>query len=155
MTVDDMDLKILEFLQEDGRLPHATIGEKIGLTGPSVYSRIKRLEREGVIRGYTVLLNAEAMGRGLVAFIRLATQTTANEYQPFEEFVLNEPLIMECYDVDGEDSYILKVQTDTPQNLRALLSRLRGFPGVTRTVTSIALYTIKEAGSSGLNITKN
>ena len=60
----------------------------------------------------------------------------------------DEPEILECHDVDGEDCYILKARTESPQSLRGLISRLRRFPQVTRTTTSIALLTIKEAGTT-------
>ncbi len=153
MTLDDIDLKIIRLLEMDGRLSHAAIGKEIGLTGPSVYARVQRMEREGIIRGYTTLLDAAKMGRGLVAFVRVSTNAPV-EGQDIEEFISHEPQIAEAYDVDGEDSYILKIQTDTPQSLRDLLSQIRRLPGVTRTVTSISLFTVKEAGTNGLNITR-
>ncbi|HEX2915125.1 MAG TPA: Lrp/AsnC family transcriptional regulator [Chloroflexia bacterium] len=150
MILDEVDLKILELLQENGRLSHTAIGNQIGLTGPSVYSRVQRLERDGVIKGYAALLDAEKVGRGLAAFVRVGTLASADIDSPFEQFVLNEPQIIECHDVDGEDSYILKVRTSSPQTLRTLLARLRSIPGVTRTITSISLITIKEPGTAGL-----
>ena len=66
--------------------------------------------------------------------------------QAFEGFIRQQPNILECHDVSGEDSYMLKVRTDSPASLRRLLSRIRKFPGVERTVTSISLFTIKESG---------
>jgi Lrp/AsnC family leucine-responsive transcriptional regulator len=145
--LDAIDLKIIELLQKDGRLSHAAIGKEIGLTGPSVYSRIQRLEREGIIEGYTVLLNPAKMGRGLVALVRVDMQNVSGNYTPFEsfeEFTRREPEIVECYDVAGEDSYILKVRTASPEQLRDLLKRIYTHNGVNRTITSIALATIKE-----------
>lgn len=152
MTLDDIDIKILELLQEDGRQSHAAIGKATDLTGPAVYARIQRLEREGVIKGYSVLLDAEKIGRPLAAFVRIGTIANADIDSPFEQFVLSEPQILECHDVDGEDSYILKVRTTTPRSLRDLLAKIRAIPGVTRTVTSISLITIKEPGTAGLLI---
>jgi Lrp/AsnC family leucine-responsive transcriptional regulator len=149
MTLDDIDLKILDLLCQDGRLSHTAIGKKIDLTGPAVYARIQRLERERIIEGYVVRLNAEKIGRGLAAFIRIVIQESIEGVQRFEEFVLQEPQILECHDVSGEDSYILKVRTASPQTLRALLAQLRSLPGVTHSVTSIALATIKEEALRG------
>ncbi len=146
--LDAIDLKILQILQEDGRQSLAALGKAVDLTGPSVYARLQRMEREGVIRGYTALLNPERLGQGLVAFIRVTTHASADENQIFEQFVVGEPQILECHDIDGEDSYMLKVRTSSPQALRELLSRIRGVPSVTRTLTSIALFTIKDNGSS-------
>jgi Lrp/AsnC family leucine-responsive transcriptional regulator len=144
VVLDDIDLKILDLLCQDGRLSHAAIGKKIDLTGPAVYARIQRLEREGVIEGYIARVNPEKIGRGLVAIVRILIQESVEGVQRFEEFVLQEPQILECHDVSGEDSYILKVRTVSPQTLRALLAQLRCLPGVTHSVTSIALATIKE-----------
>src|SRR5581483_7324058 len=144
MTIDDIDLKILDLLCQDGRLSHTAIGKKIDLTGPAVYARIQRLEREGVIEGYVARVNPEKIGRGLAAIVRIVIQESVEGVKRFEEFVLQEPQILECHDVSGEDSYILKIRTSSPQTLRALLAQLRCLPGVTHSVTSIALATIKE-----------
>jgi Lrp/AsnC family leucine-responsive transcriptional regulator len=149
MTLDDIDWKILDLLCQDGRLSHTAIGKKIDLTGPAVYARIQRLEREGFIEGYTARVNAEKIGRGLAAFVRVVIQESVEAVQHFEEFVLQEPQILECHDVSGEDSYILKVRTASPQTLRALLAQMRCLPGVTHSVTSIALATIKEEALQG------
>ena len=145
--LDDIDLKIIELLQKDGRLSHAAIGKETGLTGPSVYARIQRMEREGIIEGYTVRLNPEKVGRGLVALVRVDTNNVSGDYTPFErfeEFTRQEPEILECFDVAGEDSYILKIRTGSPERLRELLKKIYTLPGVNRTITSIALATIKE-----------
>ena len=147
--LDEVDLEILRLLQADGRATHAAIGKVVGLTGSSVYSRVRRLERVGVIRGYTTLIDPGALGQSLVAYMRVGTHADADEQGPFEEFVRGEPQVLECHDVDGEDSYMVKIRTATPQTLRSLLVRIRALPGVTRTVTSIALLTIKEPAASG------
>ncbi len=144
MRLDRVDLKILELLHKDARLSHAMIGKAVGMTGPSIYARIQRLERDGVIKNYSVVLDAEKIGLGLVAFIRAESQANIEGVELFEQFVLNEPQILECHDVDGQDSDILKVRTASPQTLRALISKIRSLPGITHTITSIALTTIKE-----------
>lgn len=78
----------------------------------------------------------------------MTTHADETEQEPFETFVLGEPQVLERHDVDGADSYLLKVRTAAPQTLRLLLARIRAIPGVTRTVTSIALQTIKEPAAS-------
>ncbi|MFJ9773006.1 Lrp/AsnC family transcriptional regulator [Kitasatospora sp. NPDC101157] len=146
--LDEVDLQILALLQEDGRATQAAIAKTVGLTGPSVYSRIRRMERDGVIRGYTALVDPRALRQDLVAYMRVGTYADEGEQEPFETFVRDEPQILECHDVDGEDSYVLKIRTASPQSLRSLLARVRAIPGVSRTVTSIALETIKEPTAS-------
>jgi len=147
MTFDDIDLKILDLLLKDGRIAHTAIGKEIDLSGPSVYARIQRMEREGIIKGYNVVLAPEKVGRGLAAFVRVRTQTPGYDSAAFERFLLEEEQILECHDVDGEDCYILKVRTTSTQSLQKLLATIRNFPGITRTVTTIALETLKEEGT--------
>jgi len=147
MTLDDIDLKILELLLQDGRMAHTAIGKETDLSGPSVYARIQRMEREGIIKGYAALLAPEKVGRGLAAFVRIRTQTPGYESEAFERFIQEEAQILECHDVDGEDCYILKVRTASTQSLQKLLETIRSFPGITRTVTTIALETLKEEGT--------
>ena len=147
MTFDDIDLKILDLLLADGRMSHTAIAKEIELSGPSVYARVQRLEREGVIKGYTTLLAPEKIGRGLAAFVRIRTQTPGYDSDVFERFIQEEEQILECHDIDGEDCYILKVRTASTQSLQKLLATIRGFPGITRTVTTIALETLKEEGT--------
>jgi len=147
MTLDDIDLKILDLLIEDGRISHTAIGKETDLSGPSVYARVQRLEREGVIKGYTAMLAPEKVGRGLAAFVRIRTQTPGYDENAFERFIQEEAQIVECHDIDGEDCYLLKVRTASTQSLQKLLETIRNFPGITRTVTTIALETLKEEGS--------
>jgi Lrp/AsnC family leucine-responsive transcriptional regulator len=147
MMLDDIDLNILNLLQQDGRISHTAIGKEIDLSSPSVYARIQRMEREGIIKGYTALLTPEKVGRGLAAFVRVRTQAPSYESDQFERFIREEDQIVECHDVDGEDCYILKIRTASTQSLQNLLATIRSFPGITRTVTTIALETLKEEGS--------
>lgn len=147
MTFDDIDLKIIDLLLSDGRMSHTAIGKETDLSGPSVYARVQRLEREGVIKGYTALLAPEKVGRGLAAFVRIRTQTPGYAEDVFESFIQEEAQIVECHDIDGEDCYLLKVRTTSTQSLQKLLETIRSFPGITRTVTTIALETLKEEGT--------
>jgi Lrp/AsnC family transcriptional regulator, leucine-responsive regulatory protein len=147
-NLDDKDFEILNILQRDARASHVAIGKEIGLTGPSVYSRIQRLEKTGVILGYTTQIDGEKVSQGLVAFVRLSVKTTAltGDEEDFTEYVLQEPNIIDCFDVDGEDSYILKVRAESPQHLRLIVAGIRAQPAVVSTITSIALLQIKDAG---------
>ena len=147
MTIDDIDLKILNLLLQDGRMSHTAIGKETDLSGPSVYARVQRLEREGIIKGYTALLAPEKVGRALAAFVRIRTQTPGYDSEVFERFIQQEEQIVECHDIDGEDCYILKVRTASTQSLQKLLATIRSFPGITRTVPAIALQPPKEEGT--------
>ena len=150
--MDSLDLEILSLIQNDARVAHASVGERLGLTAPAVHARIKRLEREGVIRGYLTSIDPLAVNQSVLAFVRVMNSSAGKNEQAFEGFIRQQPNILECHDISGEDSYMLKVRTDSPESLRRLLSRIRVFPGVERTVTSISLFTIKESGGPPLSV---
>jgi Lrp/AsnC family leucine-responsive transcriptional regulator len=142
--LDPIDLKILAMLEKDARLSNQAIGEEVGLTSSSVFERVKKLEKKGVIRGYTAVIDPAVVGRPITAFIRLmvgaqrGTRTVA-------EACRGEPEVLECHHVAGEDCYILKARTDTPQGLERLVERLRAESEVQRSVTAIVFSTAKES----------
>lgn len=146
MRLDDIDLKLLELLQHNGRTPHTALGKAVGLSSASVYARVQQLEQAGVIRGYTALLDVEKLGSQIVAFIHVLTRPNAEEYTLFERFVADEPSIVECHDVTGDDNYILKAHMASLDELRDLLARIRTLPPVAQTRTAISLARLKEQG---------
>ncbi|HVT10694.1 MAG TPA: Lrp/AsnC family transcriptional regulator [Fimbriimonadaceae bacterium] len=148
MQLDDLDQRILDLLGKDGRASHAAIGRELGMTGPAVYARVSRLEQAGLIRGYAARIDPRATGRQLLAFIRVSTRAHAEENTAFEAFVHEEERVVECHDVDGEDSYILKVRCASTEDLRSLIVVIRSLPQVIRTVTSIALKSMKDPEAS-------
>lgn len=154
--IDEIDFELLALLQRDARLSKAALGEKVGLTGPAVYARLQHLEEGGIIRQYTVLLEPKAINQNLVAFIRVLTNSVAlKDEDAFINYVQKEPRVLECHDVDGEDSYIVKVRTHSLEDLRLLVNELRALPNVSRTITSIAMVTLKEAGLTSQLKSKN
>src|SRR5215831_14602499 len=74
--MDALDLEILALIQNDARAAHASVGERLGLTAPAVHARIKRLEREGIIRGYLTSISPEAVKQTLLAFVRITNNST-------------------------------------------------------------------------------
>jgi Lrp/AsnC family leucine-responsive transcriptional regulator len=146
MRVDEIDLKLLELLQHNGRMAHTALGKAVGLSSASVYARVQQLEQAGVIKGYTALLDAEKLGNQIVAFVHVTTRPNAEEYTLFERFVADEATIIECHDVTGDDNYILKAHMASLDELRDLLARIRTLPPVTQTRTAISLARVKEQG---------
>ena len=144
MVLDDIDFKILTCLQQDGRMSHTAIARLVELSSPAVTARVLRMERDGLIKGYFALLDAKSVGQQLLAFVRVRTGASDEDSTAFVQYARLAPEILECHDVDGEDSYLLKVRTDSTHALRDLIVRLRSFPDVTRTITSIVLKTIRE-----------
>jgi Lrp/AsnC family leucine-responsive transcriptional regulator len=146
--IDQIDRQIISLLQEDARLSNAALAEKVGLTVSTVHERVKKLERKGIIRGYVALVDAEALGKPIVAFIRLNIGSTSADYLESKNSVQRvcqeEPDILECHGVAGEDCYILKVRAASPKDLEKLIERIRCNAQVSKTTTSIVLSTLKE-----------
>lgn len=145
VTLDHIDRKIIDLLQANARRTNAEIAEEVGLAAPSVFERIRKLEQRGVIRGYTVEVDPEALGKTLTAFIRL-TAAYDDRHAAGVEAIAADPDVLECYSVAGEDCFIIKTRVDSPGALEALIHRIRGRMTVLRSVTMIALSAIKEGG---------
>lgn len=139
--MDDKDRAILNILQRDDRTGYAEIGAQVKLAASSVFERVKRMERDGVIRSYGARLDPKALNRGVTAFVSVATRAASAEIVPrLSAF----PEVEDCYSIAGADSLLLKVRTGTTQDLETLLERMRSTPGVERTRTTIVLDTYLE-----------
>jgi Lrp/AsnC family leucine-responsive transcriptional regulator len=142
-TLDDTDRKILALLQRDARMTNAAIAAEVGLTAPSVFERVRKLEQRSVIRGYTVNVDPAALDKTLTAFIRLIVAYD-EKYATGIETLRNDPDVLECYHVAGDDCFILKTCVASPGELEALINHIRSKITVLRSVTMIALSAIKE-----------
>jgi Lrp/AsnC family leucine-responsive transcriptional regulator len=141
--IDDTDKKIISILQENARLSNAEIAEKVGLTASSVHERVKKLEKKGILKGYVAIVDAERLGKPMMAFIRLSVsnQTIRGTIQ---KLCATEQDILECHDVAGEDCYILKVRAEGPKQLERLLMAIKSKSDSIRSVTNIVLSSYKE-----------
>jgi len=147
--IDDIDRRILTLLQENARLSNAALAKEVGLTASTVHERVKKLEKKGIITGYVALVDAEAVGKPITAFIRLSVGVSTEGYVQSKNQVMNvclaEPDVLECHGVAGEDCYVLKVRAASPKALEKLVERIRCQAAVSRSVTSIVLSTFKES----------
>ncbi len=139
--LDRIDQEILRLLRLNGRRSNAEIAEEIGLSPSACHRRIRQLEDEGVIRGYTIVTgdNDEAQMVSVVVQVTLDRQT--EEYLArFEQAVRKHPEIKECFLMTGQVDYWLRVETESAASYERIhgevLSRL---PGVTRINSSIAM----------------
>jgi Lrp/AsnC family transcriptional regulator, leucine-responsive regulatory protein len=132
--LDRLDWRIIEQLQVNSRKPLAKLGREIGLSQPAISERVKRLEKAGVIEGYSARVNAHAVGLDLVAIARLKTsfQHLKACYQLFASM----PEVLEVHRVTGEDCFILKVIVPRAAQLESVVDRMAKYGSVT---TSIVL----------------
>lgn len=146
--IDGTDRQILTLLQQDARQSNAALAEQVGLTASTVHERVKKLERKGVIKGYSAMVDAELLGKPIAAFIRLTVDSLRESYVDSKNSVMEvcrkEPDILECHGVAGEDCYVLKVRVASPQALETLIERIRCNAPIVRTITSIVMSTFKE-----------
>ncbi len=150
--LDEIDLRILELLERDARLSNAALAAAVGLSASSVFERVKKLERQGVIKGHVAVVDPVAVGKPITAFIRAAIGASkeagyADSKNNVSRVCLEEPGILECHHVAGEDCYILKVRVAGPRELERLIERLRSDTDAQRSVTSIVLSTVKEGSA--------
>ena len=135
----DLDRRIVRLLSEDGRMSFTDLGRATGLSTSAIHQRVRRLEARGVIRGYAAVVDPEAVGLPLTAFISIRPiDASAPDDAP--DRLADVPEIEACHSVAGEESYILKVRVATPTALEALLARIRAAANVS-TRTTIVLST--------------
>lgn len=124
-------------------MPHSAIAKSVGLSGPAVHERVRKLEQLGVISGYCAVLDPELLLRPHVAFV-MVTLSEGNEFasdDPIVARICDEPDVLEFHRIAGEDCYLIKIRTATNKDMEKLLRRIRLIRGVARTRTTIVLST--------------
>ena len=134
--MDSIDKKILDLLQDNGRITVKEITQTISLTAPAVSERIKRMEKEGIIEGYTAIVDPKKIGRNVHALINVSIQPQDREN--LLNLVEQEPLVAECYHVTGDYSYLVRVDAHEIADLEKLIIK---FQKMGRTSTQIILST--------------
>ncbi len=143
---DEIDSIILARLQENGRIKRSELSTEVGLSLPSLSDRIRKLESKGIIEGYYAKLSRQALGYDLMALISVVMESSKN-YKKFIAHVNKHAEIIECYSILGEGSHMLKVVVKNRAALEKFLAKIQSWPGVTRTITSFVLSTIKETNN--------
>ncbi len=109
-TLDQTDLKILRILQQNARLTNKELAAQVNLSTTPVFERLKRLERNGYIKKYVAVLDAEKLNRGFIVFCNVKMRRLSKEIaRDFMERMLNIPEVTECYNISGQFDYMLKI----------------------------------------------
>ncbi len=140
---DATDRAILELLQENCKQPMAAIGQKVGLSAPSVLERVHKLEESGVITGYKAQVDAQRLGKDVTSFIGVAIEGPSAIGQ-IERGIQALDDVLECHHVTGTYSFMLKVKVENTGSLEQLIDKLRCIDGVVRTETLVVLSTVVE-----------
>lgn len=108
--LDAVDIKILEILQGDARITTKALADQLNLSTTPVFERVKRLEREGLIKKYVALVDNKKLGLRLIAFISISLTKHSRSYlEKFVKEVEQYPEVMECYHIAGNYDFLLKV----------------------------------------------
>jgi Lrp/AsnC family leucine-responsive transcriptional regulator len=142
--LDRTDRRILALLQADGRLSVAELARRVHLSATPCLERLRRLERDGYIRGYSAELDPARLGAGLIAFVEiLLDRTTPDVFNRFKEAVLSLDPVQECHMVAGGFDYLLKVRVADMAAYRGFLEQLAAIPGVQQTHTYVVMEEVK------------
>ena len=139
-TLDAVDRTILTALKANARIPYSDLAKLVGLSGPSVADRVKRLEQTGVITGYHATVAPAALGLGVVAIVGIEQSDDADQDEIADDLSELEE-VEDCWFVAGDESFILKVRVADIDALEKSLGRLRKIPGISSTHTTVVLST--------------
>ena len=145
--MDNLDRKILQVLQADSRTSLHDIGQAVGLSPSPCWGRIRKMEDAGVIEGYTVRLNAQALGLGETVLVQVTLDNHSdNTLEKFGETLASIPEVIEAWLVSGEYDYLLRIAVkDTKDYERLLRERLYKIKGIRHSQSSFVLRTLKKA----------
>jgi Lrp/AsnC family transcriptional regulator, leucine-responsive regulatory protein len=145
--LDPVGRKLLRALQENARLSFSELGRQLGLSGPAIAERVRKLEELEIITGYHAEINPAALGYGVMAFIRLTT--TTEKYPRVLELAQRLPEIRECHHVTGNEAFIMKVLATSIPQIESIIAQLSAYGA---TSTSIVLSSpVRKQGLEPVN----
>jgi Lrp/AsnC family leucine-responsive transcriptional regulator len=134
--LDDINRRLLNELQRDGRAAFAELGRRVGLSAPAVAERVGRLEREGVITGYRAEVDPRAIGYTLAAVVRI--RPFARQIHKIPEIAAQTAEIVECERITGEDCFLLRLHVRAMEDLEPVLDRFTPFGQTTTSIVHSA-----------------
>ncbi len=146
MKLDSADRRIIRELQSNGRLSNVELAGRVGLSDSPCLRRVRRLEMDGIIKGYNAVVDHHRVGLDIVAYIQVnLDQRSEANTDAFRDAVVNEPLIIECCALTGDYDYLLKVAAaDLDQFADLTLKRILRYPGVDSITSGLILEVLKE-----------
>ena len=141
-----IDRNILRALQKNGRISYAELSRQVGLSATPCMERVKKLEREGVIQGYTTLINPEYLDAALVVFVQVSLERTSKSiFEDFRKAAENLNEVQECYLLSGSFDYLIKARVADMDAYRKFLGEtLLTLPGVQESTSYVVMEQVKE-----------
>jgi Lrp/AsnC family transcriptional regulator of ectoine degradation len=145
MKLDKFDLKILEALQGDGRLPTARLADEVGLTSSPTWERVRKLEEAGILRGYHADVAVERLTQLTHIIVPVTLDThRAPDFRRFEQAIAAIPEIVECWAVGGEVDYVLRFVVSNIEAYQAAIERtLKADLGIERYWSYVVTKSVK------------
>lgn len=152
--MDNTDYKILQLLQEDGRLTHKEIANELNLTVTPTYERVKRLERDGYITKYVAILDQDKLRQSLVAFTHISLKEHAKSYiEKFEREIKEIREVVECYHIAGQFDFLLKIiVTDMKAYQSVVIDRLASMENIANVNSSFVMTEVQRSTAIPLPI---
>lgn len=141
--MDEIDRKILQFIQRKGEASLAEIGKEADLSQSATNERIRKLEAGGAIRGWQAVVSPAAAGCPVLAFVHLRLRAGKDE-DAFRKWVRRNPAVMECHQVTGAWTHLVKLRLPDLAALSAVVDELRGMPSVSGFDATLGVATQKE-----------
>ncbi len=141
--IDEFDERILQELQNDGRISNTELASRIGLSPSACLRRVQELERSGIIMGYKAVVNKSLLGIGFTAYITVGLSVhTKKSQRDFEKAIVQSPEVRECHNVTGSFEYLLRVET---QDLASYKFFHTDVLGTLPQVSSISTFVVMES----------
>ncbi len=152
--LDSVDRKILSHLQGNGRITNVELADKVGITAPPCLRRVRALEEAGFIKGYHADLNQDVLGFSITVFVMVGLSSQSElDLKNFEEMVSKLPLVRECYMLNGEFDFLLKIVAhDLSDFQNFLTSEILPGPHVGSVKTSLTIRSAKHAHGIPIDI---
>ena len=142
MTLDTIDAKILNVLQENARVSISELSKRVHLSLSAVSERLKKLESSGIIDQYTTILNSASLDKQ-ISSIMLVSLEDPSKIDEFLKFIDENDEILEAYHITGDSDYSLKIITSSMQGLESIINKIKTVSAVRKTQTSVVLSTLK------------
>lgn len=145
MKFDDIDKKILSVLQNDAQITNVELAKIIGISPPATLDRVKRLEKNGVIKKYVALVDPYKISKGIFAIVSVSLEVhQLSAIDQFTKQIKKLDEVLECYHVAGEEDFILKIAVSSIEDYeKFILQKLTKLQGVSKINTKFVLSTVK------------
>lgn len=140
--IDDVDIRILSVLQEDCRLSFSKLARKLGISVGTAFNHVKSLEKKGILRGYTAVLDSGKLGYSLTAIVMI--QAEGAYLIDIEYEIAKTTNVVAVYDITGDYDAVAIAKFKDRASLNAFIKNLLSLPHLKRTLTNIALNVVKE-----------